>query len=492
MAAFFLYNIKLSVCLGAIYLFYYLALRNLTFYNWNRSYFLLATALCFLLPLINVGPFLESQQTENLRIIKELPNIGNLYTPMLHPDKVAEPAYPIVQFILIIFGLGVLVQGGKLLIQFGSFFRLRRAATRLQNEAVNIYQVDKNIAPFSFGNAIFLNKNLLQPAELAEIIRHELVHINQKHTLDVLWLEFLTLINWYNPFVWLLKQAVRQNLEFIADREILLMPHSDKKYYQYLLLKVIGLPDFTIANQFNISSLKTRINMMNRMPSKQRESGRFLLIIPMMALLLWACQDDVDKSLIDTSKNQSNVVEMTEAEARAAGFSPNVPPPPPPAPPAPLPDPAADIMNGTKDEPITLEAFFKRNPDIKNFSPILKNNTIVSAVVELKSGKKENYNFKNAGELAQFHQKYGYFPIHNPPPPPAPVVRKMDSDHLSFMKRNQQVEFIGWQGDETMVVFLKSGEREEYDLSNKIIREKAEKKFGKLPQAPPPPPGSKI
>ncbi|KAA5548165.1 M56 family metallopeptidase [Adhaeribacter rhizoryzae] len=485
MAAFFLYNIKLSVCLGVIYLFYYLALRNLTFYNWNRFFFLLGTALCFLLPLINVGPFLMIQEAENLRIIKEIPNMGNLYTPMLHTERVAEPAYPIFQFILVLFGLGLLVQGGKLLIQFVSFFRLRRSATRLQHGALNIYQVDKDIAPFSFGNAIFLNKNLLQPAELHEIIRHEQVHINQKHTLDVLWLELLTLVNWYNPFVWLLKRAIRQNLEFIADREILLMPHSDKKYYQYLLLKVIGLPDFTIANQFNISSLKTRINMMNRMPSKQRESGRFLLVIPMLAFLLWACQDKAETAFKDLPNTEANKSEVQ------AGSVPEAPPPPP-APPAPLPETTVDIMNGKKDEPITLEAFFKRNPNIKNFTPILKNNTIVSAVVELKSGKKENYNFKNAGELAQFHQRYGYFPIHNPPPPPAPVVRKMDSDHVSFMKRNQQVAMLGWQGNETMVVFLKSGEREEYDLKNKERRAVAQSKFGKLPQAPPQPPDSKF
>ncbi|MGV3587239.1 MAG: M56 family metallopeptidase [Adhaeribacter sp.] len=482
MAAFFLYNIKFSVCLGVIYLFYYLALCNLTFYNWNRWFFLLATACCFLLPLINVGPLLENQEVYNLRIIQEIPSLSNLYTPVFYTGKAAEPAYPIWQFIAILFGLGVLVQGGRLFVQFVSFFRLRRFATRLQDGTVKIYQVNKNIAPLSFGNAIFLNKNLLSPAELQEIIRHELIHIQQKHTLDVLWLEFLNLINWYNPIVWLLKRAVRQNLEFIVDREILSEPHSDKKYYQYLLLKIIGMPDFTIANQFNISSLKTRINMMNRMPSKKRELGRFLLLMPMMALLIWACQDNTEATFKNLPKAKTNGTAVKD------GAVPEAPPPPPapPVPPAPLSETTLAKTEDSQDQSFTIDAFFQRNPEIKNFSSVLKDNAIVSAVVELKSGEKENYNFKNEAELALFQQRYGYFPIQNPPPPPPPVIstEQLPEDQKLFLKRHPQVENLNWKKGGNMLLYLKSGQTEEHDLKSPEGKARAERKYGKLPPIP--------
>ncbi|GEO04097.1 hypothetical protein AAE02nite_17610 [Adhaeribacter aerolatus] len=479
MAAFFLYQIKFSVCLAVIYSFYYLALRNLTFYTWNRWFLLSGTAFCFLFPLINIGPLLENQEVYNLRIIKEIPNLSNLYTPVFYTDKAAEPAYPILQFTAILFGLGLLVQGVKLFVQFVSFFRLRRSATRLQDGAVKIYQVDKNIAPFSFGNSIFLNKNLLGPPELKEIIRHELVHIQQKHTLDVLWLEFLTLVNWYNPFAWLLKRAVRQNLEFMVDREILSAPQSDKKYYQYLLLKIIGMPDFTIANQFNISSLKTRINMMNRMPSKQRELGRFLFLLPMMALLLWACQDNAEATFKNLPKAKTKGATVEEISIPEA-------PPPPPAPPVPLPEASITKTEVSQDQSFTVDAFFKRNPAIKNFSPVLKDNAIVSAVVELKSGKKENYNFKNEAELAQFQQRYGYFPIQNPPPPPPPVISiaQLPEGQKLFLKRHPQVENLNWKKGGNLLLYLKSGQTEEYNLKTAEGRAKAERKYGKLPPIP--------
>jgi Zn-dependent protease with chaperone function len=75
-----------------------------------------------------------------------------------------------------------------------------------------IYQVNENIIPFSFGNSIFINRQLHSEDELREIIRHEFVHVKQKHTADILWAELLCMLNWYNPFAWALKNAMRQNL----------------------------------------------------------------------------------------------------------------------------------------------------------------------------------------------------------------------------------------------------------------------------------------
>jgi len=212
--------------------------------------------------------------------------------------------------------------------------------------------------------------------------------------------------------------------------------------------------------------------MMNRMQSTNRELARFLLVLPMLATLLWACQDNEDTSLKDLSSTQ------TKSAVDKPGL-PEAPPPPPP-----LPEPPAPGINQTPGEAITVDSFLKRNPEIKYFSPILKNNSITSVEVELKSGKKENYNFKNEAELAQFHQRYGYFPMHSPPPPPPPLVKEVSEDHKLFMKRNPQVEFVGWQGEETMVVFYKTGEREEYDLKTEEGKAKAEKKYGKLPKYP--------
>jgi TonB-dependent SusC/RagA subfamily outer membrane receptor len=95
------------------------------------------------------------------------------------------------------------------------------------------------------------------------------------------------MLNWYNPFVWLIRRSIRQNLEFIADHQVL-EAGLDRKQYQYLLLKVVGAPAFAIANQFNFSSLKKRIAMMNKMRSAKVHLIKFMFVLPLLTILLLA------------------------------------------------------------------------------------------------------------------------------------------------------------------------------------------------------------
>src|SRR5690606_28434163 len=116
-----------------------------------------------------------------------------------------------------------------------SFRKMRKKAGFVSNNGVSLYQVEEDIIPFSFGNSIFINRNLHTEAELQEIIRHEFVHVKQRHSVDIIWGELVCLLNWYNPFAWLSKGAIRQNLEFIADDKVI-ETGVCKKEYQYLLL----------------------------------------------------------------------------------------------------------------------------------------------------------------------------------------------------------------------------------------------------------------
>ncbi len=159
--------------------------------------------------------------------------------------------------------------------------------SNFSENGLHFYQVNKNIIPFSFGNAIFLNKDLHTESELREVISHEFVHVKQKHNIDILWAEFLCLVNWYNPFAWLIKKAIRQNLEFIADDKVLETGIA-KTQYQYLLLKVVGNNQFSIAPKFNFSSLKKRIAMMNKIKTARVHLVKFVFVLPLAAVLLFA------------------------------------------------------------------------------------------------------------------------------------------------------------------------------------------------------------
>ena len=219
MPSIFFYLLKLSVALAAVYLFYQLLLRWLTFYNWNRGYLLGYTILAFLIPFINITPVLESNDWSDVRIINWVPTITeNESLQNIHeasPDNLSGLTITAVVFVS-----GMLFLLTRLLIQFISFYQMKKKAKPFTENGLTIYQVNENIIPFSFGNSIFINHQLHSEEELREIIRHEFIHVKQNHSIDIIWGELLCLLNWYNPFAWLLKRSIRQNLEFIADNKV--------------------------------------------------------------------------------------------------------------------------------------------------------------------------------------------------------------------------------------------------------------------------------
>lgn len=285
----FIYLLKLSVSLAVMYLFYQLLLRRLTFYNHNRWYLIGYSLLCFFIPLINISDVLEKNEAGNNGIVTIVPAVET-YTAKLSPDATLAGAlgdWTIWNWLmtLVVFGIALLLL--RLVIQFFSFRVIKRKAELIADDQIKFYHVDKNIIPFSFGNSIFINQHLHTEAELKEIIRHEFVHIKQRHTLDIIFSELLCILNWYNPFAWLIRKAIRQNLEFIADNKVV-ENGTDKKQYQYLLLKVIGNNHFSIASNFNFSSLKKRIAMMNKISSAKVHLIKFLFVLPLIAIVVLA------------------------------------------------------------------------------------------------------------------------------------------------------------------------------------------------------------
>jgi len=275
MPVLFQYLIKLSCGLAVVVLFYQLVLRRLTFYNSNRWYLLAFSALCFVIPAINISGLIAQQQIGHAAVVQLIPAIGD-YTAvqdirLQHAAASSVSAWEVILFVL---ASGSLFLLGRFFIQFISYRQIRKGAQRLTKDRIAVYEVSKNIIPFSFGNAIYINPQLHTKAQLTEIIAHEFVHVKQRHTVDVLWAEIVCMLNWYNPAAWLLRHAVRQNLEFIADSQVL-QSGVDKKEYQYLLLTVLGAPQFSMASPFNFSSLKKRIVMMNKLKLPKRTPSNF-------------------------------------------------------------------------------------------------------------------------------------------------------------------------------------------------------------------------
>jgi beta-lactamase regulating signal transducer with metallopeptidase domain len=455
MPALFSYLIKLSIGLAVVALFYQLVLRRLTFYNWNRWYLFAYTIACFFIPFIDINPILHNNEWTDVSLVQLIPIINDNSAAGL--NNTADTRFNYWNIAITLLAIGVIIMLCRLLIQLVSFKRMLRKAELISGDDLKIYQVNESIIPFSFGNSVFINRNLHTAEELQEIIRHEFVHARQKHSLDIIWGELLCMLNWYNPFVWLLRKSIRQNLEFIADNKVV-ENGIDKKQYQYLLLKVIGNSQFSIATQFNFSSLKKRIAMMNKTKSAKRQILRMLFLLPATAVLLLAFRNKLEAG--DNVNNENAFAVLNNGYL----FSDTVPDPPPP--PKPLP---------------TDEQWIKSaHPDVKSVSVNNK-----QATVTFKNGKKENYDLSNADQKKSFERKYGKLP--EPPQPPQPVQKVQLAQpaqppappaKIIGVKPRDGVTADFDLNDDVATVKQKDGTKEVYNLKNDKEKKQFIEKYG--------------
>lgn len=288
------YLVKFSLSLALLYIFYRAVLRPLTFYQWNRFYLLSYSLLSFLIPFINITPWVKERGIDDSKLVKVIPAWPN-YTLPQDAGTINTTSFwqrlSMVEWLLIFFAVGAVVMLLRVFMQYLSLRHIKRNAVLLEaSGAVQLYETSSPVSPFSFGSSIYFNRSMHSSEELQRIIQHEFVHVRQMHTIDLLLGELLCIVNWFNPFAWAIRYAIRQNLEFIADNNVV-ENGIDKKEYQYLLLKVIGVSKYSIANNFNFSNLKKRIAMMNKMKSAKLHLTKFLFVLPLLSVLLVAFRE---------------------------------------------------------------------------------------------------------------------------------------------------------------------------------------------------------
>ena len=272
MEAFYIYIIKSSGLIALFYLAYHFMLRKETFFTSNRWFLLLGLFTSVLLPLVVFTKIIWVEPTPLNYDWSSLP-----ITTTVNEDHTEEYIY---------LGLAVLYCMGALflLTKFGfDFYSLQKVfkGKIIKRQAdFKFIDLQDNLAPFSFFNTIVYNSSLYSSSELENILEHEKVHSEQNHTVDVLLSRLFCILFWFNPFIWLYKKAILQNLEFIADSEAT-KKISDKKAYQFTLLKITTHPNcVAITNHFYQSLIKKRIVMLNKNQSKKSNSWKYTLVLP--------------------------------------------------------------------------------------------------------------------------------------------------------------------------------------------------------------------
>ena len=283
---FYLLNASGGILL--FYLVYWLFLRNETFHVANRWFLVASLLLAILLPLIPVRYEVFVEATEGAKtgahtIADTFKNI-----PVFKATEESTTTFGWQQAILLIYLTGAAIFLLRLLTQTFVLIHLMIKYRVRSLYGMRVVENEKYGLPFSFFNVVFINPKFHTQDDLPEILAHEKVHIRENHWFDLLFIELLTVIFWFNPFIWMFERAIKQNHEYLADKGVLAQGHTVGRYQALLVNQLMGMQIIGITNNLNFAISTNRLKMMTKKKTSARRLIRFTWALPALALLLFA------------------------------------------------------------------------------------------------------------------------------------------------------------------------------------------------------------
>src|ERR1700743_746391 len=342
------YLLLVNLYLILFYGFYALLLRKETFFHLNRIYLVSSALLSFFIPVIH------SDWVRNLFITQQVQQTLSVYSKPLiiyHFKPIEERDVTIGQIILIIYAIGAGILIAKFIWQLGSLKK--------------IIDGPETTGAFSFFKSIRLGASLDKQGVIAA---HEQVHANQWHSVDVLLIEAIAIINWFNPVVYLYRFGIKHIHEYIADKQALKEGIDKAEYALLLLSQTLSAPAHQLVNPFfNHSLLKQRIIMLQKSRSHRIALLKYGLSAPLFILMLILSSAMISKSetvksfskkaeevfLMPAVKNNSAPVQTIQAEkVTPKAFTDN----------APIPQ-KVDSVSIPEEEPVLLTV--EKEPEFK-------------------------------------------------------------------------------------------------------------------------------
>ena len=272
----FIYFLKASALIAVYFTAYHFLLRKETFFNTNRWFLLAGLFTSAILPLFFIKKtiWVEKQKVsiDDLIQYSKAQIIPKTESFTIDWNQILIAFYVVISAFLLI----------KVITNLVSLVKLLHNKEVIKKDKFSLVDLNEDIAPFSFFNYIVFNSDYYTNEELRSILLHEKVHSEEKHSLDVMIAKIFCIVFWFNPFMWLYKKAIIQNLEYIADQKACLQI-EDKKTYQKALLKVVSHQNcLSITNHFYQSLIKKRIVMLNKNQSHKRNSWKYTVVIPVL------------------------------------------------------------------------------------------------------------------------------------------------------------------------------------------------------------------
>lgn len=298
MEPYLLYLGKVAVAMAAFYLVFLVLFQNQKQFGFNRIYLLASMTASYLIPLIT---FTITRQIEaapepemfRAEVIETIPAMVSYEEPIVWQDYTFWGFLTGTAGFLLYFVIGNL-----------KAIRMVKRGRKSEELGFTFWVTNEDVHPFSFFNRIIIPAKVLKHRDLKMILTHESIHVNETHTADILIAELLFLGQWFNPFAWLMKDAVKNNLEYITDDFI--AKHNDHETYQLAMVSLAdkrGVAHF--LNALNGSQLKNRIIMMKKTKQNRFAVVKQLAIIPLLTLLIIGLSNKEFKAEVIESPNKT-------------------------------------------------------------------------------------------------------------------------------------------------------------------------------------------
>lgn len=326
---------KIILCSSLLIGIYYLVLQKEKMFRFNRFYLLLALVFSYVIPFVKINLPAVSQQKKEL-IFDEIQTQQLIQTTTQATDF---NWMNLIVLICILISIGLII---RTVISIRKIITLKGQEINYQNQKVKL--VEKNLPPFSFWNKIYLNKSYFEKGQIDNrIFQHEKTHIVQKHSWDILFLQLLKIISWFNPTLYFYKKAMTDNHEFLADESIIQQKNNVKDYQTLILSEILQTHNLNLTHQFNYNNTKKRFIMMTTKKSKFEKAKKLFAVFTFAGLSIMFIQKvyaseaklEVKSNIPEITTN--NFVKLdtipskkaTQANIKIKGKK-NIPPPPPP------------------------------------------------------------------------------------------------------------------------------------------------------------------
>lgn len=290
-----IYFLKVIICSGILYAFYWLFLEREKMHVFKRFYLLAGLAISYLIPLINIT-IKKPAETINFEEILPVSATSEITQTVVQEAGSFFTFTNLLWLIAFIISLFFLIRFITGLINIYRIVK-RNKLTFLDSRTI-LVNIQKSASPFSFGKYIFINEE----EKDERILLHELTHIRQKHWLDNIFMEIMTIVSWMNPMIFLYKRSIKINHEFLADAAVI-KHFSNVDHYRLLLVnKVFAQNNVSLASTFHFFTTKKRLLMLHKKTNFKQAIIRAAAVLPIIGVLVFFLSEKVYTQEVNSTK----------------------------------------------------------------------------------------------------------------------------------------------------------------------------------------------